>query len=392
MADFDVVIVGAGHAGAQAAAILRQMHFPGSIALVGDEPHLPYERPPLSKGYLLGEKAFEQTLLRSAGFWEKADISLLLGKRAVEVRPSARTMRLEDGSQVGYGQLLWATGGAPRTLCCPGGDRAGVRTLRTRADIDLLLASLPSIETIAIVGGGYIGLEAASALTKLGKEVTIIEALDRVLSRVAGCEISEFVEAKHQREGVVIRTSTNVAAIDCASRGFAVLLDSGERIVADLVIVGIGIAPAVGPLLDAGASGHNGIDVDEYCRTTLDGIYAIGDCAAHPNPFARGKRVRLESVQNANDQAKTAVHHLIGDPRPYHAVPWFWSHQFDIKLQTVGLSQGHDRTEVSGDPSSGRFSVSYFQGAQLIAVDCVNSPKAFVEGRTNLTAAFATCL
>lgn len=386
---YDIIVVGAGHAGAQAAALLRQRKFDGTIALLSSELLPPYERPPLSKEYMLGTKAFEQTLIRPAHFWDKEGVSLRLGARVTEVCPADRFITLDDGSTLRYGSLIWATGGAPRRLTCPGANLDSVRTIRTRDDVDSILHRLPSVRDVVIVGGGYIGLEAAAALKKLGKRVLVLEALDRVLSRVAGRDISDFFEAKHRHEGVAIRTNVSVTCIEPHGDGAAVLLENGETFGADLVIAGIGIVPATQPLLAAGAAGQNGVDVDEYCRTTLQGVYAVGDCAAHCNIFAGGKRIRLESVQNAHDQAKTAVLHLLGEPQAYAAIPWFWSNQFDVKLQTVGISDGFDSSEVTGDPEANSFSVTYFRQGHAIAVDCVNSPKAFVQGRGRLLAAFA---
>lgn len=386
MTSFDILIVGAGHAGAQAAALLRQMKFAGTIGLLGDEPLLPYERPPLSKEYLLGDKSFERILLRPERFWTEHAVDLLPGRRVVAVDPGARQVRLAEGSTLGYAKLIWATGGAPRMLSCPGASPDNIRTIRNRGDVDAILGRLDTIERVAIIGGGYIGLEAAAVLAKLGKQVTVLEALGRVLARVAGSEISSFIEAKHRNHGVDIRTGVGV---DCIAGDGAVLLANGQRLVADLVIAGIGIVPATQPLIAAGAAGTNGVDTDEHCCTSLDHIYAIGDCAAHANRFAAGQRIRLESVQNANDQAKTAVHHIMGDPKAYDAVPWFWSNQYDVKLQTIGLSIGHDHSEIRGDPESGIFAVAYLKQGRVIALDCVNSAKAFVQGRAEVLAGVA---
>ncbi|MEO6041499.1 MAG: FAD-dependent oxidoreductase [Croceibacterium sp.] len=379
---FDIVIVGAGHGGAQAAAALRQQNFAGSIALVGDEPELPYERPPLSKVYFAGEKPFERILIRPARFWEERQIALLLGRRAVAVDATAHLLSLEDGAVLTFGKLIWATGGRPRALACPGCELDGVHFVRKRADVDAILARLDSVERPVIIGGGYIGLEAAAVLTKLGRKVTLLEALDRVLARVAGEDISRIYEAQHRAHGVDLRTGVQVEAITASGgRASGVRLADGQTLSADLVIVGIGVIPAVEPLIAAGADGGNGVLVGEYCRTSLPGIYAIGDCAAHASHFADGAVIRLESVQNANDQAITAAKDITGAPEPYAAVPWFWSNQFDLKLQTVGLSAGYDQTVMRGDPAARSFSVIYLREGRVIALDCVNATKDYVQGR-----------
>ena len=378
---YDVVIVGAGQGGAYAAIQLRQLGFDGTIALVGREAEPPYERPPLSKEYMLGEKAWERLLIRPADFWAGKGIELLLSAEVVSLDPAAKAVTLKDGREIGYGSLVWATGGDPRRLSCPGADLPGVHGVRTRADADAILGELEGVERAVIVGGGYIGLEAAAVLRKLGKEVTLLEVLPRVLARVAGEELSAFYQAEHIAHGVDLRTETGIEAIEGEDRVSAVRLSDGSSIDCQLVIVGIGIIPAVGPLLAAGAAGGNGADVDEFCRTSLPDVYAIGDCAAHANRFADGAVIRLESVQNANDQAACVARAITGDPQPYAATPWFWSNQYDLKLQTVGLSSGHDAVVVRGDPAARSFSVLYLKGGKLIACDAVNAIKDYVQAR-----------
>jgi len=383
---FDVVIVGGGHGGAQAAIALRQLKFEGSIAIIGKEGEPPYERPPLSKEYLAGEKPWERLLIRPAAFWEERDIKLLTGTEIVAVDPDARTVAAADGRAFGYGHLIWAAGGNPRGLVCSGHDLQGVHTVRCRAGIDLMKEELGAARKVVVIGGGYIGLEAAAVLAKLGKQVVLLEALDRVLARVAGEPLSRFYEAEHRRQGVDVRLGVKVECIEEQSgRATSIRLASGERLDADLVIVGIGIIPAIEPLLAAGAAGANGVEVDEHCRTTLPSIYAVGDCALHANRFAAGAKVRVESVQNANDQATTAARHIAGQPQPYEAVPWFWSNQYDLRLQTVGLSTGYDRTVLRGDPAARSFSIVYFRGDEVIALDCVNATKDYVQGRALVT-------
>ncbi len=378
----DVIIVGGGHGGAQAALALRQMGFDGSITMIGRENEPPYERPPLSKEYLAQEKPFERLYIRPPHFWAERDIEMRLGTAVVAVNPATHTLTLHDGTEVGYGNLIWATGGDPRKLSCPGSDLAGIHAVRTRADVDAIMAELEGVTRIAVVGGGYIGLEAAAVLTKLGKHVTILEALPRVLARVAGEELSAFYEAEHRAHGVDVRTGVAVVAVEGAGgRATGVRLADDTIVAAEMVIVGIGIIPAIQPLIAAGAKGANGVDVDENCATSLPHVYAIGDCAAHHNGFAEGALIRLESVQNANDQAKIAAQAILGDLQPYRATPWFWSNQYDLRLQTVGLSTGHEQAVMRGDPATRSFSVVYLKGGHVIALDCVNNVRDYSQGR-----------
>jgi 3-phenylpropionate/trans-cinnamate dioxygenase ferredoxin reductase subunit len=386
----DVLIVGAGHAGAQAAIALRSQGFAGTVGLLGEEPWPPYERPPLSKEYLAGDKPFARLLIRPESFWAERSIDLLSGRRVDAVDPTARTVTLASGETLGWHHLVWAAGGAPRPLSCPGHDLGRIFAVRNRDDSDAILAALPAARQIIVVGGGYIGLETAAVLTKIGKAVTLLEAQDRVLARVAGPILSRFYEAEHHAHEVDIRTSALVARV-IGDQGAAtgVELADGTYLAGDLVIVGIGIVPCVEPLLAAGATpatGAGGVLVDPYCRTSLDGISAIGDCAAHASVFAAGAIVRLESVQNAHDQAVTAARDIMGSPEPYRAVPWFWSNQYDLKLQTVGLSAGHDDCLVRGDPATRSFSCLYRRQGRVIALDCVNAPRDYVQGRALVAA------
>lgn len=389
----DVVIVGAGHGGAQAAIALRQQGFTGSIAIIGEEPELPYERPPLSKDYLAGDKPFERLLIRPAAFWSERQIDFRLGMRVSAVVPEEHRVTTEDGQSLGYRFLIWATGGAPRRLTCPGAEVAGVHYVRSRADVDQQIAELASVSRVVVIGGGYIGLEAAAVLNKLGKHVTVVEALDRVLARVAGEPLSRFFEAEHRAHGVDVRLSAMVEAIESANgRAIGVRLKDGELIGCDMVVVGIGIIPAVAPLLAAGAAGGNGVLVDAQCRTSLPDIFGIGDCAAHANRFAGRAVIRLESVQNANDQATIAAKAIMGGTDGYDSVPWFWSNQYDLKLQTVGLSTGYDHVLVRGDPATRSFSVIYLSDGHVIALDCVNMIKDYVAGRALVVAGITTGL
>ena len=383
----DVVIVGAGHGGAQCAIALRQGGFTGSIVLVGREPEPPYERPPLSKEYFAREKTFDRLYIRPPQFWDEKDVELILNTEVTAVDPAKKEVSLSSGETLGYGKLVWATGGDPRRLSCPGSDLAGLHPVRTRADCDQLMGEIEGgVKNIVVIGGGYIGLEAAAVLTKLGCKVTLLEALPRVLARVAGPELSAFYEKEHRDHGVDLRTGASVEGLEGTpgaegGRVTGVRLADGTVIPADAVIVGIGIVPAVGALIAAGAAGGNGVDVDEYCRTSLPDIYAIGDCAAFAADYAGGTVMRVESVQNANDQATCVAKAILGDEQPYKAFPWFWSNQYDLRLQTAGLSVGYDQTVVRGNPDDRAFSVVYLKGGKVIALDCVNMVKDYVQGR-----------
>jgi len=382
MSGADVVIVGAGHAGAQAAIALRQNGFTGTITMIGRESEPPYERPPLSKEYFAREKTFDRLYIRPPQFWGEKDVDLRLAVEVTAVDPVARSLSLSDGTAFTYGKLIWAAGGDPRRLTCPGSDLAGLHAVRTRADCDQLMGEIDGgVKNIVIIGGGYIGLEAAAVLTKLGCKVTLLEALPRVLARVAGPDLSAFYEKEHRDHGVDLRTGVAVESIEGEGRVTGVKLADGEVIPAEAVIVGIGIVPAIAPLITAGAAGANGLDVDEFCRTSLPDVYAVGDCAAFACDYAGGTVMRVESVQNANDQATCVAKAICGDEQPYHAFPWFWSNQYDLKLQTAGLSVGYDATVTRGDPATRSFSIIYLKDGKVIALDCVNSVKDYVQGR-----------
>jgi 3-phenylpropionate/trans-cinnamate dioxygenase ferredoxin reductase subunit len=391
MSRYDVIIAGAGHGGAQAAIALRQQGFTGSILLIGRDAEPPYERPPLSKDYLAGEKEFERLYLRPPAFWAEKRVEPRLGTSVTKVDPVAREVTLSGGETHEYGELIWAAGGDPRRLDCPGAELAGVHYLRDKADSDAIRAALQAgAREIAVIGGGYIGLEAAAVLVKRGCTVTLFEAQPRLLARVAGEELAAFYESEHRAHGVDIRLSATVEKIaGRAGKATGVKLEGDNTLPADLVIVGIGIVPSIGPLLAAGAAGANGVDVDEFCRTSLPHVYAIGDCAAHANAHAGGAVVRIESVQNATDMATTAAKAICGDPQPYHAMPWFWSNQYDLKLQTVGLNLGANATVLRGDPATRSFSVIYLKDGKVVALDCVNAVKDYVQGRKLIEAGTA---
>ena len=383
MSKADVVIVGAGHGGAQCAIALRQNGFEGTITVIGREPEYPYERPPLSKEYFAREKTFDRLYIRPPTFWAEKEITFKLGTEVTKVDPAAQELALSDGETYGYGKLVWATGGDPRKLPAPGAELAGVHAVRTREDCDQLMGEVDGgVRKIAVIGGGYIGLEAAAVLSKMGLKVTLLEALPRVLARVAGEPLSEFYQDEHRTHGVDLRTGV---AVDClvgdGHKVTGVQLAGGEVLGAEAVIVGIGIVPAVGPLILAGAAGANGVDVDEYCRTSLPDIYAIGDCAAFACDFAGGTVMRVESVQNANDMATCVAKAICGDAKPYKAFPWFWSNQYDLRLQTAGINLGFDQTVIRGNPEDRSFSVIYLKEGKVLALDCVNAVKDYVQGR-----------
>ena len=383
MEQYDVVIVGSGHGGAQAAIALRQAGHEESILMVSRDRNPPYERPPLSKEYLAGEKTFEKILIRPEAFWAERNVTLRLGANVNEVDWMKHVLSLSDGTSVRYRKLIWAAGGDARRLGCPGAELSGIHTIRNRRDTDALKTELEAgAKRAVVVGAGYIGLEAAAVLRKLGCEVTVVEMQDRALSRVAGPEISDFYAKEHREQGVDLRLETGVERIEGdGEKVTGVTLSTGETISCDIVIVGIGIVPSVGPLIAAGAAGSNGVDVDAYGRTSLDDIYAIGDCAAHANPYAGNAVVRLESVQNANDMASVAAKAIMGDKQDYDAVPWFWSNQYDLRLQTVGLSLGYDQTVLRGDPAARKFSLIYLREGEVIALDCVNNTRDYAQGR-----------
>ena len=382
MSDHDVLVIGSGHGGVSAASTLRQLGYEGTIAILSADRDEPYERPPLSKDFLTGDKDAHSIHLRGPAFWDEKQIQLILGETVASIDAPLHRVTTASGKTFGYGKLVWAAGGEPRRLSCEGAELAGLHTIRSRADVEALLTELGGASRIVVIGGGYIGLEAAASLTKLRKHVTVVEALDRLLTRVAGPAISDFFLGQHREHGVDVRLGAAVSCIEGVDgRVSAVRLADGISLAADIVIVGIGIQPHVRPLAAAGADVSNGVAVDGHCRTTLPDIYAVGDCALHRNAFAPDHPVRLESVQNAADQGTVAAHHICGTPAAYAATPWFWSNQYDIKLQTVGLNSGYDQTLVRGDPSSGRFSVIYLRAGQIVALDCVNMVKDYVQGR-----------
>ncbi|WP_394888577.1 NAD(P)/FAD-dependent oxidoreductase [Mesorhizobium sp. AaZ16] len=362
----------------QAAVALRQHGFSGSIGVVSDDPDLPYERPPLSKDYLSGAKGFERIMIRPPDFWAARNIDLLLGNEVTGLDARNKRVSCADETAFGYGHLIWSAGGRPRKMTCAGHDLRGIHSVRSRTDVDGIMDELAGVRRVVVVGGGYIGLEAAAVLSKLGKAVVVLEAMDRVLARVAAEPLSRFYKKEHGDHGVDIRLETSVESfVGRDGRLAGVRLTNGETLPADMAIVGIGILPCVEPLIAAGAAGSNGVDVDDHCRTSLPEVFAIGDCAR----VTVGHGLRIESIQNATDQATAVAKTLCGQPTPFGAVPWFWSNQYDLRLQTVGLSSGYDEAIIRGNPAERKFSVVYLRDGAVIALDCVNSTKDYVEGR-----------
>ena len=375
-----LLIVGGGQAAVQAIHTLRQKGFDGRISVVGGEAHAPYQRPPLSKKYLARELPRERLALRPPAWYEDKGAALDLGVRAAELDPAAQRVRLDDGRIVAYDFLLFTTGSRARRLEVPGADLAGVHTLRTVDDVDSFAADFEPGNKLVLVGAGYIGLEAAAVAASRGLEVTVLEASDRVMSRVVCPEVSDFYHRRHAEAGVELRYGAVVSAFAGRRRAEAVITADGGRHECDLVIVGVGVDPETGVAEAAGLPCSNGIVVDEHAMTSDPRIGAAGDCTNHPHPLAAG-RVRLESVQNAIEQAKAAAASFAGERHAYSEVPWFWSDQYDVKLQIAGLSQGYDEIATRGDMAGGSFAVYYFRERSLIAVDAVNSPRDFLFAR-----------
>jgi 3-phenylpropionate/trans-cinnamate dioxygenase ferredoxin reductase subunit len=382
-----IVIVGAGQAAAQAVDTLRRRGFSGKLAVVGDEPWLPYQRPPLSKKYLAGGLERDRLVIRPAQFYAEHGVQTHLGRRVEEISRREQRVRLDDGSALPYDALLLATGSRPRRLVAPGADLKGVHFLRTIDQVEGIRADFGPGQRLVIVGGGYIGLEVAATAREQGLEVTVLEMAERVMNRVTCTEVSAFYETAHASHGVHVVCNAGVRAFvgDGSGRVSAVLTEDGAEHSADLVIVGVGVAPVDELAVSAGIECSNGIVVDEHCRTSDPAIYAAGDCTNHPSPHY-GRRVRLESVDNAFEQGVSAALNLLGTSTVHDKVPWFWSDQYDLKLIIVGLSQGHDTVVTRGNPASRSLSACYLRGGELIAIDTINSPKDQMAARKLIAA------
>jgi 3-phenylpropionate/trans-cinnamate dioxygenase ferredoxin reductase subunit len=379
-----ILIIGAGQAGVQIAASLRQAGFEGAVALIGAESQPPYQRPPLSKAYLQGELDMPRLFLRGPDFYEKNRIDLQLSTRVESVDLAAGTARLGDGRSLAFDKVAFATGAPPRRLAVPGADLAGVHYLRTIADSDALRPALSAEGTIAVIGAGYIGLEVAASARKAGRDVVVIEALDRPLARVAGREVSDYFVDLHRRHGVKFRFGARVAGFEGKGAVAAVALSGGELIPCAAALVGVGAVPETALAASAGLPVQNGVVVDERARAGAN-AWAAGDCANFPSRLY-GRRVRLESAPNAIDQAKVAALDMAGKEASYDPVPWFWSDQYDVKLQTVGLSEGADQTVVRGAAGATSRSVWYLKAGRLIAVDSMNDVPAFAIGKKLIAA------
>ena len=383
-----IVIAGAGQAAVQTIDTLRRKGFEGKIVLIGEEPWLPYQRPPLSKKYLAGAMERDRLLLRPQNFYESHSVETRLGRRVEEISRGDQRLRLDDGSSVAYDALLVATGSRPRPLAAPGGGLEGVHFLRTIADVERIRADWAPGKRLVIVGGGYIGLEVAATARELGLEVTVLEMADRVMNRVVCPQVSSFYEAEHARHGVRILCNSKVRALAAApgcGRVGAVVTDDGEEHAADCVVVGCGVLPADGLAVASGLVCENGVVVDDHCRTSDPEIYAAGDCTSHPSVHY-GRRLRLESVDNAFEQGASVALNMLGIDTVHHKVPWFWSDQYDLKLIIIGVGQGYDTVVMRGDPATRAFCACYLRGGELIAVDTVNSPKDQMAARKLIAA------
>ncbi|WP_295808576.1 FAD-dependent oxidoreductase [uncultured Nitratireductor sp.] len=386
--DEHIIIVGAGHGGVQAAASLREEGYTGRLTLVSADPELPYHKPPLSKTFLKSPNA-EPQILRAKAFYEAQDIDLLAGTKATGFSPAGHTLALSDGRQLRWTKLLLATGARPRRLEIVGADLAGVCHLRDCADARSLRSELQRAGDIVVIGGGFIGLEVAATAAMAGKQVQVVEVAERLLGRAVSMRIAEHLHAYHESLGVVIATGTGVSRIvGEAGKVRAVVTTDGRELPADLVLVGIGAAPNTALAQAAGLVCENGIRVDAQGRSSAPDVYAIGDCVSFPHATS-GRRLRLESVQNATDQARSVAKAMLGQKAAFDAVAWFWSDQGERKLQMVGLPFDVDREIVTGDADSGAFCVYMFSGERLVAIETINRPGEHMLGRRMLAAGFS---
>jgi len=383
-----IVIVGAGQAAVQAVDTLRRRGFAGKLTLIGAEQWPPYQRPPLSKKYLAGALERERLLIRPAGFFADHAVTTHFGARVTDIAPRERHVRLDDGLVVPFDALMLATGAHPRRLSVPGAELEGVQYLRTIADADRIRADCRGGGRLLIVGGGYIGLEVAATARELGMEVTVLEMAERLMSRVTCPEVSAFYDAEHARHGVRIRCNERVRALHGDARTGrvrSVLTETGGEYPADVVLVGVGVAPADELAKAAGLECENGVVTEAHCRTSHEAIYAAGDCASHLHR-RYGRHLRLESVDNAFEQGTTVALNLVGNETLHDKLPWFWSDQFDLKLVIVGVAQGYDTVVIRGAPASRSFSACYLRGGELIAIDTVNAPKDQMAARKLIAA------
>jgi 3-phenylpropionate/trans-cinnamate dioxygenase ferredoxin reductase subunit len=380
-----IVIAGAGHAAGQVVATLKQKKFAGQILLVGEEPYLPYQRPPLSKKFLSGELAADRLNVKPESFYDDPQIEVRLNTTVTAIDCDAKTLLTEDGDALEYDKLILALGSRVRRLPIEGSDLDGIHYLRTIDDVDSIRAELGSRKKAVIIGAGYIGLEVAAVIRQLGIDVTVVEMADRVMSRVVSAEISDFYQIEHAAHGVKLRLATGLSAFRGKTRISTVETADGDQIDADFVVVGVGIQPNIELAQQAGLSIDNGIVVDDQCQTSDPDIYAVGDCTAHPSSIY-DRQLRLESVHNALEQAKTAASNICGKETHYAEVPWFWSDQYDLKLQIAGLSTGYDEVVIRGNPADRSFACMYLKDGKLIATDAVNSPRDFIHSKAIIAA------
>lgn len=376
-----VVIIGAGQAAAQACQSLRMGGYEGVLTVIGDEPALPYQRPPLSKAYMKGDLPEERLYFKPASWYEDNTIEVMLGVTAIGIDRAAQRVLLENEGHVDYDALILATGSRPRQLPVEGADLESVHDLRGLADVERIRPEMISGRRLVVVGAGYIGLEAAAVARQMGLDVTVLEMAPRVLARVTSPVMSEFFEAEHSRQGVEVRVGARLASLKGqGGKVSAAVLSDGTEVPADIVLVGIGILPNVELAEAAGIGCKDGIIVDRDARTSDPRVFAAGDCARRLLVHY-GREGRLESVHNAIEQGKLAAAAILGKPRPTEDCPWFWSDQYDLKLQIAGLSEGHDEIVVRGDPDARKFAAFYLRAGRLIAVDAVNSAPEFMASK-----------
>ena len=379
------VVIGASHAGSQFAFSLRQGGWKGDITIIGEEFDYPYHRPPLSKAFLSGEKKIQDILLRPAELYEKSGINIRLGERVKSIDRSNKSITTEDNNVIYYHKLVIATGARVREIPIPGSEIEGVCYLRNARDVNNIKSQVIPGKHAVIIGGGYIGLETAASLRKQGMEVTVIEAMSRILQRVTAPELSNFYKRIHLEEGVKIFEETVATEFKSIDEKINVLTSCGKSFLGDMVIVGIGVIPNVELANSAGLKVENGVEVNEFCQTSDSEIYAIGDVSWHYNKIY-DRSLRLESVPNATEQAKIAALHINKKPKAYNSLPWFWSDQYNLKLQIAGLSNGYNDIVIRGDINKSRsFSAFYFKDNKLLAVDAVNSPREFMFTKMVLT-------
>jgi 3-phenylpropionate/trans-cinnamate dioxygenase ferredoxin reductase component len=382
-----VVIIGAGHGGSQAAVSLRQEGYDGPLTLISDEPDIPYHKPPLSKAFLK-TPGMAPTVLRAESVYAANAITLRLDTRVEAIDLAGRELALARSAALRFDRLVLATGARARRLFLPGHDLAGVFYLRTLSDARALRAALDTAQSVVVIGGGFVGLEAAASIASLGKQVAVIEAMDRLLARVVAPAMSARMAELHRSLGARLLVGKTVARIDGDKTVSAVVTADGERLAADMVIVGIGANPDIALAQAAGLECDNGIVVGADLQTSVPGVYAIGDCAAYPH-WQAGRRLRLEAVQNATDHARHVARGIVGKPGDYHEVPWFWSDQGPAKLQMVGLAIGADRQLISGNVADLAFSIWHFRGPQLLAIDSINRSAEHMLGRRMLASGFS---